>query len=113
MHLLRGNFRRRGSRGYGFEDAHLSELLIPLLFQRGSFDLDELCVVLRYCFSNRSYCFHNSAVGAAFGLGDDLVDEAELEGGLGGEAEGHGGFVSLFGGSPEDGGAAFGRNDRV
>ena len=53
------------------------------------------------------------AVGAAQGLGDDLVDQLEALQSLGRDAEGLCGIGGFFGGFPQNGSAAFGRNHGI
>src|SRR5579864_2444408 len=52
-------------------------------------------------------------MGSAFGFGDDVVDATEIAEVSGGDAHGFGGELFLGGVAPHDGGAAFGRDDRV
>src|SRR5579863_10070838 len=52
-------------------------------------------------------------LGAAYGFGDNAVDEAEFEEIRGGEAEGGGGAGRLAGVAVDDGGAAFGGDNAV
>ena len=52
-------------------------------------------------------------VSALAGLGDDRVDDAQLVLLAGRDLHGHGRLLALLGRSPQDGGAAFGADDRV
>ena len=53
------------------------------------------------------------AMGSALGLGNDIVDAAEFAEVGSGDAHGFGGQFLLCSVAPHDGGAAFGRDDRI